>query len=338
MRIWRAYLAIVCLAVATTLVRSEQAADIGALTWYKGTTHIHTLNSDGDSTPDDAVRWYREQRYHFVVLTDHNTVTPVEGLNAVHGAPDRFLVIRGEEVSDVAGGKPVHLNLLGGDGLVQPRAGTSPADALQRDIDAMRAAHGLVQINHPNFRWALGARDLEQSRGGQLLEIFNGHPQVNNLGAGGQPSVEAMWDAMLSSGQTVYGVASDDMHDLKRPGTQQAAGPGRGWVVVHAAQLTEHHVLAALAAGAFYASTGVELSDVQIAQRSLTITIKEQSFARYTVSFIGKGGRVLQEAFTSPARYDFSGDEGYVRAKVLDSNGLMAWTQPIRVLPSVTSR
>src|SRR5262249_35562070 len=28
--------------------------------WYKGNTHTHTLNSDGDSTPDDVVKWYRE--------------------------------------------------------------------------------------------------------------------------------------------------------------------------------------------------------------------------------------------------------------------------------------
>jgi len=27
--------------------------------WYKGNTHTHTLNSDGDSHPDDVVKWYR---------------------------------------------------------------------------------------------------------------------------------------------------------------------------------------------------------------------------------------------------------------------------------------
>ena len=25
--------------------------------WFKGNTHTHTLNSDGDSTPDEVVRW-----------------------------------------------------------------------------------------------------------------------------------------------------------------------------------------------------------------------------------------------------------------------------------------
>ena len=63
--------------------------------WYKGNTHTHTLNSDGDSTPDDVVKWYREHGYRFLVLTDHNFLTSVDGLNALHGADERFLVIKG---------------------------------------------------------------------------------------------------------------------------------------------------------------------------------------------------------------------------------------------------
>ena len=47
--------------------------------WYKGNTHTHTLNSDGDSTPDDVVRWYREHGYQFLVLTDHNFLTASTG-------------------------------------------------------------------------------------------------------------------------------------------------------------------------------------------------------------------------------------------------------------------
>jgi len=56
--------------------------------WYKGNTHTHTINSDGDSTPDQVVRWYREHGYQFLVLTDHNFLTSVAGLNALHGADE----------------------------------------------------------------------------------------------------------------------------------------------------------------------------------------------------------------------------------------------------------
>jgi hypothetical protein len=37
----------------------------------------------------------------------------------------------------------------------------------------------------------------------------------------------------------------------------------------------------------------------------------------------------MKEATSSPATYAFTGDERYVRAKVLESNGRVAWTQPV---------
>jgi hypothetical protein len=198
-------------------------------------------------------------------------------------------------------------------------------------VAAIAGARAVASINHPNFGWAMSAADLLEARGAQLMEIHNGHFMVNNEGAGGQPGAEALWDGMLSAGIRIFGVASDDVHQLKQPWVRASAKPGQGWVVVRAARLTPESILAALAAGDFYASTGVELSDVQATPQRLTVTVKEQSFARYTIQFIGQGGRVLEEAATSPASYDISGREGYVRARILDSNGQMAWTQPLFV-------
>src|SRR5262245_66466391 len=98
------------------------------LRWYKGNTHTHTLNSDGDSTPDDVVRWYREHGYRFLVLTDHNVLTSVDGLNALHGADEQFVVVRGEEVTDTFGGKPLHVNGLDLRSRVAPQGGSSVVD------------------------------------------------------------------------------------------------------------------------------------------------------------------------------------------------------------------
>ena len=330
----RPWAGIVCLG-ALLAVRAGASAQPpqgdAPLKWFKGNTHTHSLNSDGDSTPDDVVRWYREQRYHFVVFTDHNLVTPVEGLNAAVGMPERFLVIRGEEVTDQAAGKPVHLNMLGGEGVVQPQGGANVAEALRRNAAAITAARGVISINHPNFGWSMSAADLAGGTGAHLIEVHNGHFMVNNAGGGGQPGVEALWDSMLSAGVRIFGVASDDVHQLKQPWARASARPGQGWVVVRAARLTEDAILSALASGDFYASTGVELSDIGATPQRLTVTVKEQSFAKYTIQFIGRGGRILKEAVASPARYDIAGGEGYVRAKVLDSNGQVAWTQPVFV-------
>ena len=106
-------------------------------------------------------------------------------MNALHGADERFLVIKGEEVTDKFADKPLHLNGLDVAELVMPQKGTSVVDTLQRNVDAIRKTQGVPHINHPNFGWAITAEELRQVENNKLFEIFNGHPHVNNQGGGG---------------------------------------------------------------------------------------------------------------------------------------------------------
>jgi hypothetical protein len=165
--------------------------------WFKGNTHTHTLNSDGDSTPDDVVKWYREHGYQFLVLTDHNVLTNVDSLNALHAAPGQFLVIKGEEVTDRFGDLHLHV------------------DAMER--------------------------------------------------------------------------------------------------------------------GDVYASTGVVLKDYQVSRERITVDVQPTPYSKYRIQFIGAGGRVLKEVAAPTATYEVTGAEGYVRAKVIESNGQVAWTQQVVV-------
>ena len=55
--------------------------------WWKGNTHTHTWWSDGDSPPELVTAWYRENGYHFLVLSDHNRLqenTIARGTLALH--------------------------------------------------------------------------------------------------------------------------------------------------------------------------------------------------------------------------------------------------------------
>ena len=296
--------------------------------YFKGNLHTHTLNSDGDSTPDDVVRWYREHGYNFVTLTDHNYLTSVDGLNALHGADGKFLVMKGEELTDRFGNKPVHVNGFAPDAFIKPPGGSSVLDMAQKMIDAVRGAGAVPSVNHPNFGWAISADELLQLQRTKLFEVFNGHPLVNNAGGGGVPGLEDVWDRMLSSGKLLYGIAVDDAHYFKRPEDRTAPRPGQGWVYVRAPRLESRALVEALERGEFYASTGVELQSIDVTSSSMTITIKTEPQSKYRVQFIGRQGTVLSEAVTSPATYSFKGDESYVRAKIFESNGKAAWVQP----------
>ena len=317
----------------SVFVARPRTQDPGPL-WFKGNLHTHTLNSDGDSTPDDVVRWYREHGYNFLVLTDHNYLTSVDGLNALHGADEKFLVVKGEEVTDRLGEKPIHVNGLNPDRFIKPPGGATVAGMVQNMIDAIRSAGGVPSVNHPNYGWAISPDELAQLQRTRLFEVFNGHPFVNNLGGGGVPGLEETWDRVLSSGRLLYGIAVDDAHYFKRPEDKTAPRPGFGWVYVRAARLDAPTLLGALERGDFYSSTGVELQSLITSATSMSLSVRTERQSKYRIQFIGRHGRVLSETTTSPATYSFKGDEGYVRAKVMESNGKVAWIQPVPAGPS----
>lgn len=50
------------------------AADEEGYYWWKGNLHTHTLWSDGDAFPEVPTQWYYKHGYHFLALSDHNTL------------------------------------------------------------------------------------------------------------------------------------------------------------------------------------------------------------------------------------------------------------------------
>lgn len=297
--------------------------------WFKGNTHTHTLNTDGRDIPYDVAKWYRERGYNFIVMTDHEYITNIEPLNSLLGRTGQFLVISGQEVTDSSEGKPIHSNGLGLTKVVMPSKLSTRVASLQKNIDNIRAGGGIPQLNHPNFGWALSANEIKQLKGLKLMEIYNGHPMVNNMGGGGQPSAEAIWDELLTSGMQIYGIGDDDVHQLESKGEAIEALPGQAWIYVQARELTSDAILKAIDSGEFYTSIGVELAEYKADKTEISIKVKATNYSKYRIQFIGNGGKVLQESLEPNATYKIKGDEGYVRAKIYESNGRIAWTQPV---------
>lgn len=297
--------------------------------WFKGNTHAHTTMSDGDSSPEVVARWYKEHDYDFLVLSDHNVFTDPARLSALQDSA--FLLIPGEEVTAKFQDKPVHVNALNLAHVLAPQSDTTLVGTIQKNVDAIREVHAVPHINHPNFRWALPQHELLRVRNDKLLEIFNGHPLVHNFGGGGWPSMEQVWDHLLSAGKRVYGIAVDDAHHFQGEFAAERSNPGRGWVMVKARGLEAKTLVASLEAGQFYASTGIVLQDILIAPRSITIQIQPERDFKYRTEFIGAHGEVLHVSANNPAVFELRARESYVRAKVIDSAARVAWVQPVFV-------
>ena len=61
------------LVIILNLIFSAEAKE--KLTWYKGNTHTHSLWSDGNDFPEMIAKYYKDNGYHFLVLSDHNILS-----------------------------------------------------------------------------------------------------------------------------------------------------------------------------------------------------------------------------------------------------------------------
>src|SRR5712671_3497272 len=309
-------------------------------TWYKGIVHAHANWGAGQlptTSPDVVVRWYREHNYNFVSVTDLNYYTPPEGLKALFDAPGRFLVVPGSELSKdpiQPGNKIVDTIGFGINGPLDLPTGDTVTAVLDSEAQAIRRAGGLPIAAHPNLTYAVTAADLmasDKTSGPRFFEVWNTEPGMNNLGGGGKPSTEQIWDAVLSSGRVLYGTAVDDSHHFYDFVSSRATGsplsnPGRAWIMVRAPELSVSALLVAMNRGDFYATTGVVLESYEATAAGIRIHLSDRTHdlgwsllganpQLYRTEFIGKDGEVIKVDESLAPAYDFTGKELYVRAR-----------------------
>ena len=288
----------------------------------------------------------------------------LDELKSMFDRTGEFVLIPGEEVTSSFRLAQVHINAINVDEVLPPLKGESVQTTIQSNLDAI-AAWGdakdrpvLAHLNHPNFRKSLSASNLAEMRGERFFEVYNGHRSVENERIGNRPSMEEMWDLALiarlhggaGDGGPLYALATDDAHDHYE--RDAVSIPGRGWIMVRSASHDPDDIVRAMRAGDFYASSGVEFTDVREESDRIAIEIDAEPGVTYRTEFIGAireedetnpTARVLRTIEGDSAIYDFKGDELYVRARVTSSrlhprpyrkgDFEMAWTQP--VLPAV---
>jgi hypothetical protein len=291
--------------------------------------------------------------------------------------PGRFLLIPAEEISVMLGQVPVHVNATNLSEMIVPQPGNDVRHTLQLGIDAVleqrdRTGRPMFpHVPHPNFGWAVTPADMIALRGDRFFEVYNGHPRVNDAGDPQHPGSDRIWDIVLThrieAGRgPSYGLAVDDAHQYLVQGRHEA-NPGRGWIMVRSPELRFEALLAAMEAGDFYASTGVEFEELSVDAAAIEIEIRPKEGTSYITRFIGTRegwgrddpgqpapkipgvsqqlpfsadiGVVLSEQAGTQVRYELQGDELYVRAKVVSSRSKTesnrpgefesAWTQPV---------
>lgn len=288
----------------------------------------------------------------------------------------KFIMIPGEEISDRSEGVPVHMNAANLLEVIEPVGGETVREAMTNNLRAVQeqarkaGREIMLHLNHPNFGYAVTAEDIAAVVQERFFEVYNGHPDVGQLGDANHPPIERMWDiantiriAVLNA-EPIFGVATDDSHNYH--GKPNGSTTGRGWVMVRSSYLTPEHLIRAMKCGDFYASSGVPLKKVSFDAEAKTLSIEIDPHANesYQTHFIGTRksydsaseprsegrvtrkyskdiGAVLATVSGTSAKYQFTGDELYVRAMVISSaihhdpsfegQKKQAWTQPYQL-------
>ena len=295
--------------------------------FQKGNVHTHSSLSDGGSSPEATIAWYRSHGYQFLALTDHNKLSHPAAYASLEGSG--FVLLPGEEITMTGNRRQVHVNALCTRNRVPGGNFGSASAALSTAIAAVRGQGGVALVNHPNFDWALSAADVSDARDASLLEIASGHPYVRSAGDATHPSHEALWDIALSSGADFMGVGVDDEHHID-VSSDPPATPGKAWVATFGALTDASAICAALAQGQLYASTGVDLRRIAVTEHEYSV---EPVQPAAQVVFVGRDGRELArtEAGHGAAVYALRGGEGYVRARIELADGRRAWTPAVRI-------
>ncbi len=363
-------------------------------TWYRGNTHSHTLlNGHATSAPEAVAKWYFNRGYNFLVISEHNQFVNPDSV-PLSGFPRKnFILIPGEEVTGDSKIHTTALNLdpaadtyppgafelsdtevqqldnlytqLGFGGLRNSLVdwtvtGDTKGEIIRKQVDSIRQAGGIPILNHPNFEFGVSAEDVLPVDQLRLMEIYNTHPAAQNRGnpndqfPDNDTPTEDLWDNLLTRGEVVYGVASDDAHKFTRMKPEKLSNPWDGWIEVRAESLTGDSITESVRNGEFYATGGILLKKLDRTQSLYRVEVDKEktlqqlkskwltplktqstSFTGFRIEFIGPNGQTLKTVHGVDGQFS-PGNNDYVRARmeyVREKNGtfehFFAWTQPV---------
>jgi len=300
----------------------RQAAFINAERHLKGGLHCHTTRSDGRGTPAEVMQLHKENGYDFLAITDHRIY------NYENFAPETGItIIPGMEMDRNLPGPGIHCHHIvtigpekkDGNGFEQdqrfPSANITTQAECQEMLDMLHANNNMTIYCHPEWS-GVTAREFEDLTGNFAMEIWNSGCVIED----GVDTNAAYWDELLAQGKRIWGVATDDGHQMYQH--------CKGWVMVNS-ENNVASILEALKNGAFYSSCGPEIYDFYVEDGVAHIKcspVKTIQFVHLRVPY--KLTKASEGGFVTEASINVWRTE-YIRAVVTDAEGRRAWTNPI---------
>jgi hypothetical protein len=299
-------------------------------------------------------------------------MTPFAELEKQFAEAGKFLMIPGyEQTGGGSNDQQIHVNFINVREVFPYISAATPKEILERACATGRDVYDgqdyLFMANHPLWRFydyspadliALSQIRLFELNNNSVVSGFDEHPQ------GWKP--EKFWDVVNAyraahDQPLLLGLGTDDRHSY--------GPPPKAWSVVRAASLCTRELLAAISAGDFYASNGLDFEEIQFDGQTLSVRIGVREEGSYRILFLGtkkdydpfsrvvdveKGPRcparkidvyadsigiVLDTVEGTEGAYTLKSDDLYVRAKIVRvaadlkpdwQSQPAAWTQPYK--------
>ena len=312
--------------------------------FYKANLHCHTNISDGNMSPEEIKRIYKEQGYSAVCYTDHEVLIGHTDLCdsefiALHGYE---AAIKQDEARHTGYHMPVyHFNMIAEkqDNLIMPRCyrnNPSMAGNAKTWFEEYKPfdENDTIDKTEYSIEWLNGYLTAVKEKG--FLITYN-HPQwsiqteKDYIGLKGLHAIEAInggciyqgdcssypFEQMLRNGMDVTVAAGDDTHSIGEC--------FRAWTMIKAEELSYDALIAAYKNGNSYVSCGPEIYALYIEDGKIHIEATEGS----TVILRGSGRYARVRKCEGEAVFDYSPKDlgEYLRFEVKDCSGKVAFTR-----------
>lgn len=164
--------------------------------WFKGDTHLHTINSDGVLTKGQLVDRCKQSGLDFMIITDHN-------FNSVEKSyyDGDMLVIQGQEITVDAG----HVNIWGAKVPQEPPYDITTKEDYAEIIKKCKDAGATISLNHPFCSQCGFTIDIENLYC-DCVEVWNTIQHTDNM------INRDWWVNKLLNGEKIAAVGGSDYH------------------------------------------------------------------------------------------------------------------------------
>ena len=269
--------------------------------------HTHTTLSDGQKTPEEVCRLYRDAGYDAIAITDHWRFNPAASFEGM-------TVISGVEYNTPGCNCAKDLFHILGLGMDEAPAGLTRACTAQEIVDAIRSEGGLVVLAHP--AWSLNAPEaILPLEGVEATEIYN---TISGVHMSRRADSSLIVDMLACRGRFYPLLAADDAHYY------DGSDAPVSYIMAEAEDNSSSAIVKAIRERRFYATQGPE---IHLLREGDTLVVRSSPCREIVFhSNMGWAPRVFEGDGLREVRYKIYGEDAFVRAEAVDANGRRAWT------------